>query len=199
MLLLLALAQLLAYDPDMDLVNIMDLDPEFVLDVRYATENNFTGKVIYTPEQARCLLRRPVAEALVAAHAEAKKQGYRFKIFDCFRPIQAQVVLWQAFPQAGYVAEPVFDTSGKPLKGSKHNRGAAVDLTLITLDGREVAMPTDYDDFNEKAHPGHPSVPEAIQANVRILSQLMQAQGFTPISTEWWHFDGPNWQRYPLQ
>jgi len=60
-------------------------------------------------------------------------------------------------------------------------------------------MPTDYDDFNEKAHPGHPSVPEAIQANVRILSQLMQAQGFTPISTEWWHFDGPNWQRYPLQ
>jgi beta-N-acetylhexosaminidase/D-alanyl-D-alanine dipeptidase len=196
---LLALIQPRAHSSDIELVNVLELDPDFVLDIRYATDNNFTGKVIYTPEQARCLLRRPVAEALVAAHAEAKKLGYRFKLFDCFRPIAAQVELWKAYPNPDYVAEPRFDPAGLPIKGSKHNRGAAVDLTLVTLDGGEVPMPTEYDDFSERAHPGHPSVPKAIQANVRLLSALLQAQRFTPIATEWWHYDGPDWQRYPLE
>lgn len=199
LLALLAMVQPADSTYDWELVNVLDLDPDFVLDIRYATENNFTGKVIYTPEQARCLLRRPVAVALVAAHAEAKKLGYRFKLFDCYRPIAAQVVLWNVFPNASYVAEPRFDANGKPVKGSKHNRGAAVDITLVTLDGAEVAMPTEYDHFSERAHPGNPSVPQALQANARLLARLLQAQGFTPISTEWWHFDGPQWQRYPLQ
>lgn len=184
---------------DLELVDITTLDPSFVLDVRYATDNNFTGKAVYTPDEARCLLRRPVAEALVAAHAELKENGYRLKIFDCFRPIAVQQRLFEVFPDPDYVAMPEFDSEGKPVKGSKHNRGAAVDLTLITLDGASVDMPTDYDDFSERAHPDDPEMSEQHRSNVQLLAQAMIRHGFTPIRTEWWHFDGPNWVRYPLQ
>lgn len=184
---------------DLELVDVTTLDPDFVLDVRYATDDNFTGKAVYTPEEARCLLRRPVAEALVAAHADFKGMGYRLKIFDCFRPIAVQQRLFEVFPDPDYVAMPEFDADGMPMKGSKHNRGAAVDLTLITSDGSPVDMPTDYDDFSERAHPDDPMMSDAHRANVQLLADVMTRHGFTPIRTEWWHFDGPNWERYPLQ
>lgn len=188
-----------ASDTDLELVDVTTLDPEFVLDVRYATENNFTGKAVYTPDEARCLLRRPVAEALVAAHADLKGMGYRLKIFDCFRPIAVQQRLFEVFPDPDYVAQPEYDVDGVPVRGSKHNRGAAVDLTLIHKDGSYVDMPTDYDDFSERAHPDDPMMSDAHRANVQLLAQAMTRHGFTPIRTEWWHFDGPNWERYPLQ
>jgi len=184
---------------DEPMVDIMTLDDSFELDVRYATDNNFTGKAVYTPEEARCLLRESVAHALVAVHADLKADGYRLKIFDCFRPAIVQQRLWEVVSNPDYVAQPVFDENGVPIKGSKHNRGAAVDLTLITLDGLYVDMPTDYDDFSEQAHPGNPNTPESQRANVMKLSDAMQRHGFTPISTEWWHFDGPNWETFGLQ
>lgn len=190
---------LMPFSSDHEMVNIMDLDSSFVLDIRYATDNNFTGKAVYTPEEARCLLRRPVAEALVKVHADLKEQGYRLKIFDCFRPIAVQQRLFDVYPDPEYVARPVFDEQGKPIRGSKHNRGAAVDLTLITLDGAPVEMPTDYDDFSERAHPNFSGNPPHVQANVERLSQAMQRHGFTPLATEWWHFDGPSWEKYALE
>jgi beta-N-acetylhexosaminidase/D-alanyl-D-alanine dipeptidase len=193
------LALLMPSPSDHDLVNIMELDSSFVLDIRYATDNNFTGKAVYTPDEARCLLRRPVAEALVKVHADLKEQGYRLKIFDCFRPITVQQRLFEVYPDPEYVAQPVFDEKGIPVRGSKHNRGAAVDLTLITLDGDPVEMPTDYDDFSERAHPNFPGNPTHVRANVERLSLAMQRHGFTPIASEWWHFDGPFWEKYALE
>jgi zinc D-Ala-D-Ala dipeptidase len=182
-----------------ELVDILTLDPTFELDIRYATDNNFTGKAVYNADEARCLLRKPVADALVAVHADLKEQGYRLKIFDCYRPIAVQQRLFEVVPNPDYVAEPVFDENGKPIRGSKHNRGAAVDLTLIALDGAAVDMPTDYDDFSERAHPDDPEMSDLHRSNVRILAEAMAKHGFTPIRTEWWHFDGPNWEAYPLQ
>ncbi len=184
---------------DEQLIDILSLDPTFELDIRYATDNNFTGQAVYTADEARCLLRKPVAEALVAVHADLKEQGFRLKIFDCYRPIAVQQRLFEVVPNPDYVAEPEFDANGKPVRGSKHNRGAAVDLTLITLDGSYVDMPTDYDDFSERAHPDDPEMSEQHRANVNILANAMVKRGFTPIRTEWWHFDGPNWEAYPLQ
>jgi len=182
-----------------ELVDILTLDATFELDIRYATDNNFTGQAVYTPEEARCLLRKPVAEALVAVHADLKEQGYRLKIFDCFRPIAVQQRLFEVVPDPDYVAQPEFDENGVPVRGSKHNRGAAVDLTLLKLDGSAVEMPTDYDDFSERAHPADPEMSEHHRVNVNILADAMVKRGFTPIRTEWWHFDGPNWEVYPLQ
>lgn len=184
---------------DEPMIDIMTLDDTFVLDIRYATDNNFMGKAVYTPEEARCLLRESVANALVAVHADLKADGYRLKIFDCFRPALVQQRLWEVVPNPDYVAQPVFDENGVPIKGSKHNRGAAVDLTLITLDRSYVDMPTDYDDFRELAHPDSPDMTDTQRQNVIKLSEAMQRHGFTPISTEWWHFDGPNWETFGLQ
>lgn len=184
---------------EVEMVDILDLDSTFVLDIRYATDQNFTGKAVYSPEEARCLLRRPVAEALVAVQADLKTEGYGLMIYDCFRPISVQQRFWEVYPDEDYVAKPVFDADGRPIQGSKHNRGAAVDLTLLGPDGLPVEMPTDYDDFSEKAHPGNTGMSEAARANVDRLSQAMQRHGFTPIATEWWHFDGPDWEKYGLQ
>ena len=193
------LALFMPHSSDHEMVNILDLDPTFELDIRYATDNNFMGKAVYSPEEARCLLRRPVAEALVKVHADLKDQGYRLKIFDCFRPIAVQQRLFEVYPDPEYVAQPVFDENGKPVRGSKHNRGAAVDLTLITLDGEPVEMPTDYDDFSERAHPDYSGNAAYVRANVERLSQAMQRHGFSPIASEWWHFDGPSWEKYALE
>jgi len=184
---------------DEPMVDIMTLDDAFELDIRYATDNNFMGKAVYTPEEARCLLRESVAHALVAVHADLKADGYRLKIYDCFRPALVQQRLWEVVSNPDYVAQPIFDEDGVPIQGSKHNRGAAVDLTLITIDGDYVDMPTDYDDFSEQAHPDNPDMPEAQRLNVKKLSDAMQRHGFTPLSTEWWHFDGPNWETYGLK
>lgn len=184
---------------DVEMVDILDLDGTFVLDIRYATDNNFTGKAVYTAEEARCLLRRPVAEALAAVQADLRTEGYGLMIFDCFRPIAVQQRFWEVFPDEDYVAKPVLDADGNPVQGSKHNRGAAVDLTLIGPDGQPVEMPSDYDDFSEKAHPGNPEMSVLARANVDRLSQAMQRHGFTPIPTEWWHFDGPGWEKYALR
>ncbi len=170
------------------LVDVTTLDPTFVLDIRYATTDNFTGKQMY--DCGRCYLREPVAELLVKAHQELKEKGYRIKLFDCYRPRSIQYKLWEAVPDPHYVANPK--------RGSVHNRGGAIDLTLIDQDGNEIEMGTPYDFFGEAAHQDNKDLPEEVLKNRAILTKTMQKYQFAPIRTEWWHFDYSKNKIYPL-
>jgi len=169
-----------------ELVDAAEVVPGLVLDIRYATENNFTGKKLY--DAARCLLRPQVAANLAKAQALLAPKGYGLKVFDCYRPFSVQKKLWEAKPVRGLVASPAKG-------GSNHNRGAAVDLTLIRLDGSEVEMPTEYDDFGKAARVNSTLPSKAAQAHRAILQAAMVRSGFKLMYMEWWHFDAEN----PLQ
>ena len=175
-----------------DLVELVKLDPTIKLDIRYATTNNFLGTPLYT--QARAFLQRPAAEALLRAHHELKARGYGLIIHDGYRPWYVTKIFWDATPDDKkiFVADPS--------KGSRHNRGCAVDLSLYSLaTGKEVEMPSGYDEMTERAYPdyaGGPAAPRALRA---LLRRAMEKQGFTVYSTEWWHFDYKDWQHYPIQ
>jgi D-alanyl-D-alanine dipeptidase len=172
-----------------DLVDVQKAIPGIVLDIRYATTNNFTGKKLYP--FAGCYLRRAAAEKLAAAQAELKPLGYGLKIYDGYRPLSVQRTMWEVFPQPGYVADPK--------KGSRHNRGAAVDVTLIQIsDGTELPMPTPYDDFTIRAHRDFMDLPAAVIQNRELLERIMTKHGFVGLPTEWWHFDDVDWRNYPL-
>jgi beta-N-acetylhexosaminidase/D-alanyl-D-alanine dipeptidase len=168
------------------------LDASFVLDIRYATSNNFTGRQVYP--SARCYLRADIARRLVAVQAALRKQSLGLKIYDCYRPFSVQEQFWKIMPDGRYVLEPQ-RVNGAIVKSSRHNRGAAVDVTLVDDKGAELAMPTGYDDFTEAAHRDSPAGPEAKKHSL-LLEKAMEAQGFIPLSTEWWHFDGPGWESY---
>ena len=182
-------------DRALDLVDVQDLDPTLQVDLRYASANNFTKSVVYPV--ARCLLRRDVAAAMVRAHRALGLDGYGLRIWDCYRPFSIQEKFWSLVPDERYVAKPV-RKDGVPIDGSKHSRGAACDVTLIALDSREVPMPTDFDDFSELSRRDNPAWAPEAAASVKRLEKAMADQGFTGFPTEWWHFDGPNWQKYPL-
>ena len=169
------------------------VDPTIILDIRYATTNNFTGQQVYP--SARCYLRADIARRVVAAQADLRKRGLGLKLYDCYRPFSVQEVFWRLMPDETYVLRPV-RKNGVIVKSSKHNRGAAVDLTLVDKDGRELPMPTAFDDFTEKAHRGNASASPEARRNSLVLERAMQAQGFEPYPSEWWHFDGPGWQNY---
>ena len=171
-----------------DLVDVQKRIPGVVLDIRYATTNNFTGKQIYP--SARCYLRKQTADKLAMVQQELKSQGLGLKLFDGYRPLSAQRKLWEIVPDSRYIADPA--------KGSKHNRGAAVDLTLVDKNGKELAMPTPYDDFTEKAHWNYQNLPQEAIRNRTLLRQIMEKHGFKGISTEWWHFDDRNWEQYEI-
>ena len=172
-----------------DLVDLERAIPHLRLDIRYATTNNFTGQQLY-PE-ARCFLRRAPAKKLRAVQAELARSGLGLKIFDGYRPLSVQRKMWAVFPHPGYVADP--------RKGSRHNRGAAVDVTLICLaDGQELLMPTPYDDFTERAHRNFMALPAEAIRNREQLEQVMRRHGFEGLPTEWWHFDATDWKSYPL-
>ena len=171
------------------LVDVTRLASGIAVELRYATANNFTHHVIYPPS-ARCYLRAPVAARLAAVHRQLQARGLGLKVYDCYRPRSAQKILWDLVPDERYVASPK--------TGSRHNRGAAVDLTLVDKSGRELPMPTPYDDFTEKAHRSYQALPAAALRNRQTLAQAMSEQGFVPLPTEWWHFDDPDSARYPL-
>ncbi len=148
------------------------------IDLRYATKNNFTNKKIY--DCARCYLRPEAAENLIKAQEELqKKYGYRFKLFDCFRPRPYQQRLWDIVPDADYVTPPA--------KGSMHSKGLAVDLTLLDKNGKELDMGTPFDFFGEEAHYSYPHSDD-IKRNRWILKSTLEKYGFGGIRTEWWHF-----------
>ena len=171
------------------LADVRAKDSTILVEVRYATANNFTKHVIY-PASARCYLRAPVAARLAEVQRALQAQGLGLKVYDCYRPRSAQKTLWDIVPDERYVASPQ--------TGSRHNRGAAVDLTLVDKDGRELPMPTPYDDFTVKAHRGYKALPAAALRNRQLLEDAMAGRGFIPLPTEWWHFDDPDSARYPL-
>lgn len=177
---------------DAGLVEPSRLDPSIRLDIRYATSNNFVGRPVYP--SARCYLRQDVAKGLLAVQAGLRASGLGLKLYDCYRPFSVQEAFWAIMPDERYVLEPKRE-GGRMVKSSRHNRGAAVDLTLVDLKtGAELPMPTGYDDFSEKAHRDAACQrPEACR-NSKTLERAMVAQGFVPLSTEWWHFDASGWE-----
>jgi beta-N-acetylhexosaminidase/D-alanyl-D-alanine dipeptidase len=181
--------------PAPDLVDIATVDPTIRLDLRYATPDNFTGVAVYPA--ARCLLRRDAAERLARVQRRLQGDGFGLLVWDCYRPLAVQERFWALVPDERYVARPQRE-NGRPLAGSKHNRGAAVDVTLVDASGRPLEMPTGFDDFSERAHRGATNVKPAARANAARLESAMTAEGFQPLPTEWWHFDAPGWQAYDL-
>ncbi len=176
-------------NPDNELVYLANYIPDVVLDIRYATTNNFTGEKIYN--LPRAYARKPVAEALKKIQAELKLKGLGLKIFDGYRPYSATVKFYEVYGDTTYVASPY--------KGSRHNRGCALDLTLINLKtGKELPMPTEWDSFKKEAWPTAPVADPTIRANRKLLIDTMEKFGFTVYESEWWHFDFVGWQKYAV-
>ena len=172
------------------LVELASVDDSFIIDQRYATENNFTGVVHY--DRVLCLVNEDVLPMLIAANDAAKAEGYRIKIWDAYRPISVQQALHDAAPPelSAYVPGP------SPY--SMHARGITVDVTLCDMDGNELDMPTGFDDSSERAHSDYAGATAEQIANRELLNRFMSAAGFRRSSLEWWHFDGPNRDRYEI-
>ncbi len=167
------------------LVNLEKLSTEFSYEIRYATPNNFIGETLY--DCPKCLLRPEVAGALLQANQYFCEKGYRIKIYDCYRPLDVQRKMWAKVPRPTYVGNP----SGN---GSIHNKGAAVDITLETLEGCYVEMGSDYDYFGREAHIDNYNFSKEILNNRKLLFEGMRKFGFNTIRTEWWHFSfQKNW------
>jgi len=176
-------------NPDKKLVDLETFVPGLVLDIRYATTNNFTGEKIYN--LAKAYARKPVAEALKKIQTDLKHDGFGIKIFDAYRPYKATVKFYEVYRDTTYVASPY--------KGSRHNRGCALDLTIIDLkSGEELEMPTSYDSFKKEAWPSTPVNDPVIRKNRTLLINAMQKHGFKVNSSEWWHFDFIGWQKYEV-
>ena len=167
--------------------------PDAVLDIRYATADNFTRAPLYPA--ARCLLRRDVAARLARAADALRAESRRLLLWDCYRPASVQRELWRRVPDTRYVAEPRFNADGTPLSGSRHSRAAAVDIGLVAADGAAVTLPTAHDDFSPRAHRKR-ALPASEEA--RRLDRAMTGAGFVGMPTEWWHYDAPDWASYPL-
>ena len=189
LLILLLLAGISQSQTDSDFVEINTLNPHILLDIRYATDNNFLKETVY-PE-ARCFLRYKAAVKLDSIQKELETIGLGLKIFDGYRPLSVQKKMWQVLPDDRYVANPA--------NGSRHNRGAAVDLTLVDADGKELKMPTAFDSFDEQAHHDYVLNDIQVMRNRWILRTVMEKYGFTPISTEWWHYDLKGWKNFPVE
>lgn len=176
------------FDYDTSLwIDIALLDTSILLDIKYATSDNFVKEKMY--ECGRCFLRPEVAKRIVLIQKDLQKQGYGLKMLDCFRPRPIQWKLWKKVPDPRYVSDP--------RKGSMHNRGAAVDLTLTDANGNELDMGTPYDFFGERAYSTFTNLPDSILQRRNLLNSVMEAQGFQPIRTEWWHFSWKG-KNYPL-
>jgi D-alanyl-D-alanine dipeptidase len=147
--------------------------------MRYATADNFLKEKVYDCD--KCLLRKDAALALLKAHDRLKGEGYRIKLFDCYRPLDVQKKMWKIMPDDRYVGNPYGS-------GSVHNKGAAVDLTLTDSLGRELEMGTPFDHFGREAHHAYTDLPTEVLTRRRILKEAMEGAGFEPITSEWWHY-----------
>jgi zinc D-Ala-D-Ala dipeptidase len=163
---------------DTAMIELKKYDKDFILDIRYATTDNFTKQVLY--DCGRSFLRKKVAKDLLNAHKEFKKLGYKIKIFDGYRPHSVQFKMWDLTPDKRYV--------GNPHKGSMHNRGCAVDLTLVDSNGKELDMGTPYDFFGEEAHITYQKLSKQVLDNRKLLRQVLEKNGYRALETEWWHF-----------
>jgi len=181
--------QTLTASPEKELVNLEQFIPGIVLDIRYATTNNFTGEKIYN--LARAYSRKSVAESLKKAQAEFKKAGVGIKIFDAYRPYKATVKFYEVYHDTTYVASPY--------RGSRHNRGCAIDMTIVDLKtGKELQMPTEFDSFKKEAWPRTPVKDPVIKKNRDLIISVMERNGFKVNASEWWHFDFVGWKNYEV-
>ena len=171
-----------------DLVDILDVAPTIEVDMRYAKPDNFLHAAVYPC--ARCLLRREAAMSLASVEKALEARGLRLKLWDCYRPPAVQQAMWGVLPDARFVADPK--------KGSVHERGGAVDVTLMDASAKELEMPTGHDDFTRKAYADAPASPEAAK-NRAALRAAMEAEGWSGIRTEWWHFDAAGSRAWPIE
>lgn len=169
-----------------NLVRLLDLDEEFIIDLKYATEDNFTKQKIYNSNE--CYMNRNTAQLLLKAKEIFKNHGYRVKIWDAYRPVSAQIKLFEIVPIDDLVETP--PDMSKPLRlRHSHMNGLSVDLTLIGKDGKEIEMPTAFDDFSEMAGLGCNNIPESARKNAEYLRDVMESVGFKSYINEWWHFN----------
>lgn len=176
-------------NPYNKLVDIEQSIPKIVLDIKYATKNNFTKEVIY--DSPRAFLSREAADALLLVQLDLNRQGYGLKVFDAYRPYSATVKFYEIYPDSTYVESPK--------TGSVHNRACAVDLTIIKLEtGYKLPMPTQFDDFSERASHDFRGVPEKIAKNRKLLKDVMAKYGFLAVKSKWWHYNFKTWKRHPL-
>lgn len=175
--------------PQKQLIDLEEVIPGAIIDIRYATKNNFTHKKIY-PE-AKAYLREPAAKALKNVQEALNKTGLGLKVFDAYRPYSATLKFYEIYPDTNFVAAP--------WHGSRHNRGCAVDVTLVDLKtGEELPMPTPFDDFTEKAGYDYTDLPDTVIKNREILREYMNRFGFDHYKYEWWHFDYHDWKHFEL-
>jgi D-alanyl-D-alanine dipeptidase len=173
------------------MVELKSLSPAIIYDIRYATTNNFTRRRMYSGNIKRTFLRKPAAQALAKVQEELKPLGFGMKIFDAYRPYSVTVKFWELIKDEKYVANPA--------KGSSHNRGLAVDLTLIDLQTRkELDMGTGFDNFTDSAHHSFEKLKPEVKQNRKLLRDIMKKHGFEILDTEWWHYSWPNTNDYEL-
>lgn len=165
--------------PDTAFIRLSDYSPDFSYDLRYATDENFIGEAVY--DCPKCYTRVKTARALIAANREFMEKGVRIRFFDCYRPNSVQYRMWRIVPNPQYVANPV--------KGSVHNRGGAVDITLETLAGTPLEMGTDFDYFGRRAYHDNRDLPGSVLQNRKLLKETMEKHGFASVRTEWWHYN----------
>lgn len=165
--------------PDTTFVNLETFSKEFVLDMKYATNDNFLKATVY--DCSECYLRLKTVNALIKANEKAIRKGYRIKLFDCYRPADIQKKMWKIFPNPKYVANPA--------KGSIHNRGGALDLTLVDKNGKELDMGTPFDFFGKEAAHAYNNLTDIQLSNRKLLKRIMQSSNFTAIKSEWWHYN----------
>ena len=179
----------LTTNPEKQLVNLETFIPNIILDIRYATTNNFTHEKIYN--LARAYARKPVAEALKKAQADFNKLDVGIKIFDAYRPYKATVKFYEVYHDTTYVASPY--------RGSRHNRGCAIDMTIVDLKtGNPLQMPTEFDSFKKEAWPTTPIKDPVIKKNRDLIISVMEKHGFKVNASEWWHFDFVGWKKYEV-
>ena len=174
-----ALLSFVVWGQQSDFVRLKDLSPDFVYELKYATPDNFLKQAVY--DCGECYLRKSTAEALVKANEAFKQLGYRIKLFDCYRPLSVQKKMWKILPGTHYVANPA--------KGSKHNRGAAVDLTLVDAQGKELNMGTPFDFFGKEAHHTYTQHSKEVLENRKLLKETLNKYNFKSIYSEWWHYE----------
>lgn len=170
------------------LVDVAQIDSTLVIDLKYAGADNFLKKSVYPVQKG--ILQLEVAKKLAEANNEFHKYGFTIKIWDAYRPLSVQKMMWEIMPNDDFIANPSH--------GSVHNRGAAVDVTLIDKQGKEIEMPSDFDDFTEKAFINYKGASAKAVQNREFLAKIMMNHGFTRLDSEWWHFYGPNAYDYPI-
>lgn len=169
------------------LVDLQTLAPGILVDLRYKGADHFFKQAFY-PQGARAMLRPSAAKKIAAIQAELKAESLGLKVWDAYRPLSVQRAMWKMLPDPNYVADPA--------KGGRHNRGAAVDVTLVDAAGKELEMPTAHDDFSEKAGARFNLISPTAFKNRKRLQEVMTRHGFAIFESEWWHFDDADWEKY---